>query len=215
MTAEQRTAPATPFQAKSGQGILCPGVIIATGRILLRPITERDTWQIFENFTAEVTRYMVPQPSGRVGDTIQFIRRSRTGMEHGENLQLVILDKKFGEFLGCCGLHGHGKPKTPELGIWLKVAAQGNGYGKEAITALVNWADQHLSYDYLTYPVDRNNIPSRKIPQALGGEIFEETTCATQNGASLDIVVYRIYPQNREKLVNLNEMTTLDEPGRT
>mgnify|MGYP001827681740 CR=1 FL=1 len=211
MTMENKSAPATPFQAKSGQPILCTGVIIPTGRLLLRPITERDTWQIFDNFTTEVTRYMVPQPSNRVGDTIQFIRRALAGMERGENLQFVIVDKASGEFLGCCGLHGQGTPRTPELGIWLKGAAQGNGYGKEAITALVAWADQHLSYDYLTYPVDRNNIPSRKIPQALGGEIFEETLCAKQNGGFLDAVIYRIYPQNQERS---QVKVKLEKPGR-
>ena len=195
MTMENKSAPATPFQAKSGQSILCTGVIIPTGRLLLRPITERDTWQIFENFTPEVTRYMVPQPAERVQETIQFIRRSLAGMERGENLQFVIVDKASGEFLGCCGLHGHGTPQTPELGIWLKTAAQGNGYGKEAITAVVQWAEQHLQYDYLTYPVDRDNIPSRKIPEALGGEIFEESLCVKQDGGCLDVLIYRIYPQ--------------------
>jgi RimJ/RimL family protein N-acetyltransferase len=195
MTTEQKSAPATPFHTKTGPAILCTGVIIPAGRVLLRPISERDTWQIFENFTSEVTRYMVPQPSERVEDTIQFIRHSLEGMERGENLQLVIVDKASGEFLGCCGLHGKGTPRTPELGIWLKVAAHGNGYGKEAIAALVKWAEKNLLFDYFIYPVDRDNIPSRKIPEALGGEIFEETMCTKQNGGCLNVVIYHIYPQ--------------------
>jgi RimJ/RimL family protein N-acetyltransferase len=200
MTTEQKeTTPYTPFLTKTGQAILYTGVIIPTRRVLLRPISERDTWQIFENFTAEVTRYMVPQPSDRVEDTIQFIRRSLAAMERGENLQLVIVDKASGEFLGGCGLHGKGAPRTPELGIWLKAAAHGNGYGREAITALVQWAEQNLLYDYLIYPVDRGNIPSRKIPESLGGEIFEETMCSRQDGSNLDIVVYHIFPQNKKR----------------
>lgn len=198
-TEQKEPAPATPFLTQTGRAILYTGVIIPSGRVLLRPISERDTWQVFENFTAEVTRYMVPQPSDRVEDTVQFIRRSLTAMERGENLQLVIVDKASGEFLGGCGLHGKGTPRTPELGIWLKAAAHGNGYGREAITALVQWAEQNLLYDYLIYPVDRDNIPSRKIPETLGGEIFEETICARQDGGSLDIVVYRIYPQNKKR----------------
>ena len=196
---QKEPAPPTPFLTKTGRAILYTGVIIPAGRVLLRPISERDTWQVFENFTAEVTRYMVPQPSDRVADTIQFIRRSLAGMARGENLQLVIIDKASGEFLGGCGLHGKGTPRTPELGIWLKVAAHGNGYGREAITALVQWAEQNLLYDYLIYPVDKDNIPSRKIPQTLGGEIFEETICPRQDGSILNIVIYRIYPQNKKR----------------
>jgi ribosomal-protein-alanine N-acetyltransferase len=190
---ENRTI--TPFYVKTGQEILCTGVIISAGRILLRPISEGDTWQVFENFTADIARFMVPQPPERVQDTVQFIRRAMTGMERRENLQFVIVDKNSGEFLGCCGLHGHGTPKTPELGIWLKATAHGSGYGQEAIAALISWAEQHLVYDYLVYPVDRKNVPSRKIPEALGGEIFEETICRRQDGGRLDVIIYRIYPQ--------------------
>ena len=202
MTTDQKDpAPPTPFLTKTGRAILYTGVIIPAGRVLLRPISERDTWQVFENFTDEVTRYMVPQPSDRVEDTVQFIRRSLAAMERGENLQLVIVDKASAEFLGGCGLHVKGAPRTPELGIWLKAAAHGSGYGKEAVTALVQWAEQNLLYDYLIYPVDRDNIPSRKIPEALGGEIFEETICSRQDGENLNILIYRIYPPHEKRKV--------------
>ena len=195
---EQKIAPATPFEAKVGQTFLCTKVEIATERILLLPISDNYAGEIFQNFTTEVTRYMFPQPPGRIKETLEFISTSREGMRRGENLQFVIVDKKSGEFLGCCGLHGHGNPAMPELGIWLKVTAHGNGYGKEAIIALVQWADHYLKYDYLTYPVDRDNIPSRKIPESLGGEIFEEALCPRQDGEFLDILIYRIYPGSRE-----------------
>lgn len=208
MTMEQKIAPATPFQAKIGRPVLCSTVEITADRILLRPISDRYAWQIFDNFTAEVTRYMVPQPSDRMEDTLKFIKNSLEGMERGENLQFVILDKKSSEFLGCCGLHGHGNPTTPELGVWLKIAAHGSGCGREAIAALVQWAEQHLRYEYLTYPVDRGNIPSRKIPEALGGEIFEEALCPRQDGRFLDIVIYRIYPRGAEEEHGSFELST-------
>lgn len=201
---EQTIAPATPFSAKTGFTFLCSEVEISAERILLLPISEKYTREIFCNFTAEVTRYMVPQPGGRIEETLEFIKKSLEGMEREENLQFVIVDKKSGEFLGCCGLHGHGNPATPELGIWLKSAAHGNRYGKEAIMALVQWTDGHLQYDYLTWPVDRDNIPSRKIPEALGGEIFEEALCPRQAGGFLDVVIYRIYPGSGEKAFSLS-----------
>ena len=199
MTTEQKIVPATPFEAKVDQTFLCTEVEIAAERILLLPISDNYAGEIFQNFTTEVTQYMVPQTPGRIEETLAFIGNSLEGMKRGENLQFVIVDKVSGEFLGCCGIHGQGNPTKPELGIWLKIAAHGNRYGKEAIMALVQWADRHLQYDYLTYPVDRDNVPSKKIPEALGGEIFEEALCPTQDGRFLDIVVYRIYPQSGEK----------------
>ena len=200
MSSEQRSTPATPFEGKAGQPINCMEVEIASKRLLLRPISEVYAEEIFLAFTPEVTRYMVPRAAFHIEETLGFINNAMAGMRRGDNLQFVILANESREFLGCCGLHGHGSPTTPELGIWLKVAAHGNGYGKEAITALVDWAESHLQYKYLIYPVDRVNIPSRKIPEALDGQIFEETQCATQEGGYLDIVIYRIYPRNAEEV---------------
>ncbi len=193
MSEKELFTQATPFQAKPGSLFRCSEVEISAERIRLLPISEEYAREIFENFTSEVARYMSPQPAGCIEETLAFISNSLQGMERGENLQFVILHKGSGEFLGCCGLHGQGCPMTPELGIWLKPAAQGNRYGREAITAVKLWADEHLRYRYLTYPVDRDNIPSRKIPEALGGEIYEESLCPTCDGRFLDMVIYRIY----------------------
>lgn len=194
MDMEQTVTPANPFISTDGRVLDCTNVEVGTDRLLLLPISEKYAEEIFRGFTAEVTRYMFPKSPNRIEETHEFINRSLKGMRRGEDLQFTITAKESGEFLGCCGLHGHDNPKTPELGIWLKIAAHGSGLGKESIVALKQWADENLVYDYLTYPVDRDNVPSRKIPEALGGEIFEESHCMSQDGRMLDIVVYRIYP---------------------
>ena len=104
----------------------------------------------------------------------------------------AILSKKKGEFLGCCGLHGEGKIRTPELSIWLKKSAHGSGYGREAIQTLMNWSRNNIDFDYFIYPVDRKNIASSKIPESLGGEIMAELKVETPNGKILEEVVYKI-----------------------
>lgn len=105
---------------------------------------------------------------------------------------LVIVSKTTEEFLGNCGLHGQGKVRTPELGIWLKKNAHSKGYGQEAVRTLVKWSENNIDLDYFIYPVDRRNIPSRKIPESLGGQIFEDYKLKTPTGKILDLVVYRI-----------------------
>lgn len=197
MPAEENKTPATPFQTRDGSGLDCAAVEIVAERVLLRPIAETYAADIFHTFTAQVTRYMEPQPPQQIADTLAFIHRSQRGMRRGENLQFVILKRGSEEFLGCCGLHGYEKPRTPELGIWLKTAAHGHGFGREAITALTRWIEQNLSYDYLTYPVDRANTPSRKIPESLGGAVMEEMRSTTPDGRVLDIVVYHIAPAHQ------------------
>lgn len=112
-------------------------------------------------------------------------------MNEGEELVYVILDKTNDEFLGCAGLH---KIKTPHpyLGVWLKKSAHGKKFGREAMTALKKWADDHLEYEYLSYPVDRDNVASRKIPESLGGVVAREFQ-DERNGKILNTLEYRIF----------------------
>ena len=113
-------------------------------------------------------------------------------MAAGSELGLVIQRIENHEFLGICGLHIRTTPATPELGIWLKKSAHGQKLGREAIHCLVDWAKTNLDAAFLIYPVDRQNIPSRKIPESLGGVIFREDKVKNMSGHILDEVIYRI-----------------------
>ena len=108
-------------------------LIIPGDRIQLLIIDRQFEWDIFREFTEDVTTYMIPSPAKSIDETRSFIADSINGIEAGYNLQFVIVSKTTEEFLGNCGLHGENKVKTPELGIWLKKAAHGKGYGREAI----------------------------------------------------------------------------------
>ena len=135
---------------------------------------------------------MFPRPAEKIEETLTFIASSLTGMRKGWDLVLVIIKKDNDEFLGCCGFHGKGKPRTPEIGIWVKEEAHGNKYGREAIHALTSWAVRNIDFDYVIYPVDKANVASRKIPESLGGIVYGKKIVKTMNGTYLDEVVYKI-----------------------
>jgi RimJ/RimL family protein N-acetyltransferase len=101
-------------------------------------------------------------------------------------IQLVIRLKNTRECLGVTALE-RPADASPELGIWMKEAAHGRGYGREAIEALVRWASVTIDSDGFLYPVAVENTPSRRIAERLGGEII-----ATRPGAKYDSVIYRI-----------------------
>lgn len=175
------------------------GVEISTNRLLLKPISMQYQEEILFEFTDEITTYMIPRSLKKISETEAFLNESIAGIKNSSNLGLVILKKESQEFLGCAGLHDINQ-KDPELGIWLKKAAHGNKYGLEAITAIKHWADENLDYSSLRYPVDRANIASRKIPQALGGKIVEEYDKTNKSGNILHMVEYRIYKnRNNDK----------------
>jgi RimJ/RimL family protein N-acetyltransferase len=168
------------------------GVIIDSPRLRLVPTSESYAEDVFQNFTAEITTYMLPAPPAVVDETLQFLRKARSQVESGTDLQVVVLLKPGQEFLGHAGLHGV-DTRTPELGIWIKKAEHAHGYGREAVTALADWAVDNLMFEYLKYPVDRRNVPSRRIPESLGGRIEAEYEEVNGSGFRLDLLEYRIY----------------------
>lgn len=165
---------------------------IISQRLLLRAIDLSYKEDIFKEFTEAVTVYMWPKPPAIISDTEKFINDSIQKMEAGINLQLVILKKETSEFLGCLGLHkldgGH-----PEFGIWLKKSAHGHKYGQEAVRTLFDWARINIDCEYFTYPVDKDNIASRKVVESIGGKIYREYTDTSAAGKTLNLLEYRIY----------------------
>jgi [ribosomal protein S5]-alanine N-acetyltransferase len=161
-------------------------------RLRLVAVSNQFEQDIFKEFTCEITWYMFPSPAKDIEETRSFIDESRRSMQNGNNVQFAILSKTTGAFLGCCGLHGEGNVRIPELGIWIKKSAPGNGYGREAIHMLVNWSCHNIDFDYFIYPVDRRNIASSRIPESLGGRIVKEIKIETPTGKILDEVIYKI-----------------------
>ena len=161
-------------------------------RIRLLSISRVYEQNIFEEFTSDITTYMIPKPADTIEETRAFIDASLEGFARADNLVFVILDKQTEEFLGCCGLHGRSGVKNPEFGIWLKRSAHGRGLGREAIRTLALWAQERMRLESFIYPVDKRNLPSRKIPESLGGVVFAEGVDEGMAGNVLEEVVYRI-----------------------
>jgi [ribosomal protein S5]-alanine N-acetyltransferase len=167
-------------------------VVIESDRLKIIPTSEKYAEEIFKEFTEEITTFMHPAPPKAIEETFEFIKTSIEKIKKGEELPVVILNKTTSEFLGHGGIH---KLNTDiiEFGIWIKKGAHGHKYGREAVTALANWAKKNLRYKYIKYPVDRRNVPSRKIAESLGGVIEAEYKEKNMSGRILDKVEYRIY----------------------
>jgi len=161
-------------------------------RVLLNPISLDSSDEIFREFTSEITKYMLPSPPSDISQIVSFIEMSIEGMNNKTDLVLKISDLESGEFLGVCGLHSRGKPKEPELGVWLKKSAHHKHYGREAISNFVKWTQENVVLNYLIYPVDKENIPSVKVAESLGGQIIGEGIKENMSGNVLNEVIYKI-----------------------
>jgi [ribosomal protein S5]-alanine N-acetyltransferase len=167
-------------------------VTILSERLKQVPISMDYAEDIFKSFNKDITTYMYPKQAGSIDETIDFINSSNEALEEGSNLQLVVLNKDTNKFLGCSGLHNI-NDKDPELGIWIKKEAHNNGYGIEAIGAIIEWAKRNIDFEYLKYPVDKRNYASRRIPESFNGIAKKEYKAINLSNDELDIVEYRIY----------------------
>ncbi|MBI2411985.1 MAG: GNAT family N-acetyltransferase [Deltaproteobacteria bacterium] len=184
-----------PFKTKSA----APADFLATRidgeRIVLSPVSEEHAQDIFHEFTEDITRHMMPKPLSDMAHAYEFVDTCRKNMKAGLELVLAITKVDSGEFLGICAIHGNNDPQVPELGVWIKKSAHGKKLGKEAVRYLAEWAMKNLLFSYLIYPVDRDNIPSRKIAESLGGVVLEERVRKSMSGATLNEIVYKIEVQ--------------------
>ena len=167
-------------------------VKIETENLLLLPIEKKYKQIIYQEFTDEISLYMIPKPMDDIKGIEIFIQESLKGIENGTNLQLIAIDKRTLEFIGCVGLHNLNQD-DPELGLWIKKEAHGNSYGLESITSLIKWAKENINFEYLIYPVDERNYASRRIPEKNNGIIERQYKEMNQKGFELKTIEYRIY----------------------
>jgi RimJ/RimL family protein N-acetyltransferase len=166
-------------------------IIIETENLFLKPISLECKEDCFREFTPEITVFMHPKPAEKIEETIEYIEGAMKRNEAGTDFGVMILNKNTGEFFGNGGLH-HINTREPELGIWIKKSAHGHGYGKEAMFAMKKWADENLDYNFIIYPVDRDNPASRRIPEAMDGKVFAEYKKTGLGGNKLNILEYRV-----------------------
>lgn len=189
---------------------------IYTKRLELIPISYDDRYDIFKYFDDEVTTYMYPKPATNISETDAFIKISMQNYELGKDIVYVARLKDTHEFIGCMGVHEL-NTKTPELGIWIKKQAHHYGFGLEGIKAIYHEIEKSHTYDYLIYPVDYKNRPSRNIAESLGGIPLKRFNKENQKGVILDIIEYHLYkeiPEDIKKPIILFQGDSITDANR-
>jgi RimJ/RimL family protein N-acetyltransferase len=166
-------------------------IALTSLRLSLRSFTAADAAESFAATTPTLTRFMSWDPSPSLEAFADVWRAWLPRIASGTDLPLAIRLKTTAEFLGMAGLHHIGSPE-PEIGIWIKEAAHGLGYGREAIAAIIAWAREKVGAAAFIYPVAVPNHPSRHLAESLGGALVGTRQLRKPSGMVLDEVVYRI-----------------------
>lgn len=96
-----------------------------------------------------------------------WINENRRLFERGEKLEMVMLRKTDGEFLGMVSIRNLGI--APEIGVWIKVSAQGQGLAKEALEEMLSWYRiRHGVREKVKYVVEKGNSSSIGLAKKMG-----------------------------------------------
>jgi RimJ/RimL family protein N-acetyltransferase len=165
-------------------------VLIRSAKLQLSPFKMADAEEVYECITPSIARFMRWEPSKSLNE-YKAHREARLQANDQSVFSFVIRRSDTMECLGIAGLDEADQP-TPELGIWLKEAAHGHGYGTEAIKAIAEWATKTFSKASFLYPVAVENAASRRIAEKLNGKIV-----GTRRNTKYESVVYEICPLTR------------------
>lgn len=140
-------------------------------RLQLTRFQMSDARDVFACVTPAITRYLTWDPL----PWEEYLALSEAGIRANDPNQFnfVIRRRDTNECLGMTALE-HADQPSPEIGLWLKETAHGQGYGREVVEALIGWTSQALGKESFTYPVAVQNTASRRIAERLGGSIVAQ-----------------------------------------
>ena len=164
-------------------------LVILSPRLQLSQFQMTDAQEVFGCITPSVTKFMPWEPPSWG----EYVTRCEKRVQAPEPTKFSFVIRRLdgGECLGMASLED-ADSDSPELGLWLKESAHGQGFGREVVASLVEWGHASLGKRTFTYPVALENIASRRIAESLHGEIIGNRT-----NPKYDSVVYRIPPMNR------------------
>jgi RimJ/RimL family protein N-acetyltransferase len=144
---------------------------ITSARLTIRAFTAADAAESFAEANARVAKFMSWNPPASETEFRTIWQRGISDMGSGKGLHLVIRLTSTNEFIGTAGLHP-ADATLLETGLWIKESAQDRGYGREAVAAVIKWASERFRPSGFLYPVVDENTPSRRLAEALRGEII-------------------------------------------
>jgi len=143
------------------------GVIIETERLRMRAHRDDDLIDLVVlagNW--EIARWTgtIPHPYSEI-DGREWIARVQENHAAGQPRRFAIALKESDRLIGGVGLDGSTGDGSdePALGYWLGQPYWGNGYGREAATAIIDYGFRTLGLKTIRAYTDPGNIASQKV----------------------------------------------------
>ena len=143
---------------------------LTTQRLKLRIYEAQDAEEMYRHITPTLTRFMAWEPPASFEEFLSNKPSWEERFLKGTDYHFVARNLQSGRYIGVVGVHS-ATSTAPEFGVWMCEDVHGQGFGKEAVGAVFEWAKNALQAEYFVYPVAEENWASRKIAESLGGQL--------------------------------------------
>ena len=153
-------------------------VMIETPRLILREFDPEDLAGLYSLYEESDTRFLQPLSENREEE----LEKLKSYIHYiygfyGFGLWVVCL-KESGRLIGRCGLQVEfiQDQGEYELGYMISGKYGRKGYGKEAVTAILEYAEEELEAPRVILRIDTENEPSRRFAENMGFRLMTEAT---------------------------------------
>lgn len=149
--------------------------MIETKDLIFREYTKEDFNDLSLILCDEETMKYYPKPYDENGVNRWINWNLDNYKKYGFGLWVLIL-KETGEFIGDCGITMQkiDGEELPEVGYHINKKYWRKGYGKQAASAVIDWAFKNTSFDKLYSYMNKENVPSYSLASSVGMKRVKE-----------------------------------------
>ena len=155
---------------------------IVTENIVIRDFERKDAESLYRIVRErDIVRFMKdwsensPSPESLYG-FIDWLQTQKDSTDIYDNKRYVIALPDTDEMIGMVGMGLEDTVNEVEVAYFMAEEFRRRGYTAEAVSALVEWCFKVSDIPYLISTIDCANIPSCRLAEKCGFELFEKRT---------------------------------------
>ncbi|KAF5054548.1 Acetyltransferase (GNAT) domain protein [anaerobic digester metagenome] len=136
-------------------------------------------------------------PEGYYG-FIDWMQKHKDNTNVWQNRRFAVVQKENDELIGMVGMGEEDLLHEVEVAYFMSEAWQRKGLTVRAVNALVDWCFTVSDIPYLILTIDPANVPSCRLGEACGFELFEKRTPIGHKQSVMESDSYYYYRRYRQ-----------------
>lgn len=172
---------------------------IETQRLVIRDFKRKDADNLFEIVRQpNVLRFM--RDWSEIGNSpesyygyIDWQQTQKGSTDIYQNKRYAVALKDTDKMIGMAGMGLEDSLNEVEVAYFISDEYYKQGYGAEAVSALVDWCYKNSDVPYLILTIDKENMPSQKLAEKCGFVLYEKRIPVGHKQANMESDMYYYY----------------------